>query len=507
MIGTTIGDVAYDTATVVLVVLVFVGAIPLVVATYQFSRVGLHRWFSHLDKVEMYLPRVAIVIPAWNEGAVLGASLDRLLGMDYPPESLRLYVVDDASTDDTPEVVGSRILDHPDRVLHLRRERGGEGKAHTLNHGLRVVLADDWAEAVLIMDADVVYEQRALRYMARHLADPDVGAVTAYIKEGSEPSNWMNKFISYEYIAAQAAARRGQNTIGVLACLAGGAQLHSRENIEAIGGEIDTTSLAEDTFTTFKTQLRGKRVVFDGNAIVWAEEPNTIDGLWKQRLRWARGNVQVTSRFRHLWFRRSKEHGLGGIVFGLTWFSLFLLPLLMITSSAALIGLFFLDPPSAWPAFRLLWIINAVSYLFITSFTLLIDPRTARHCWFQAILFPGAISLALIAYACFPRPVRWLVDEMFGGAGMDRTQLHTRLMLLFAYSWISLCMLVAWAAHEVEKRAHSEWVRKWVSRCFVYLGGYGAVLCAISFTSYVKELRGAEMKWDKTEKTGKVTAG
>ena len=174
-------------------------------------------------------------------------------------------------------------------MVHLRREQGGQGKAHTLNHGLRHVLAEPWAEAVLIMDADVVYEQRALRYMTRHLADPDVGAVTAYIKEGSQPANWMNKFISYEYIAAQAAARRGQNTIGVLACLAGGAQLHSRENIEAIGGEIDTTSLAEDTFTTFATQLNGKRVVFDGNAVVWAEEPSTIDGLWKQRLRWARG--------------------------------------------------------------------------------------------------------------------------------------------------------------------------------------------------------------------------
>jgi cellulose synthase/poly-beta-1,6-N-acetylglucosamine synthase-like glycosyltransferase len=503
LIGVTVGDVLYDILAVTLVALVFVGAIPLVVATYQFARVGLHRWFSHLDKAEPYLPRVAIVIPAWNEGAVLGASLDRLLGMDYPPESLRLYVVDDASTDDTPEVVGERIAAHPGRVLHLRREQGGQGKAHTLNHGLRIVLADHWAEAVLIMDADVVYEQRALRYMTRHLADPGVGAVTAYIKEGSQPANWMNKFISFEYIAAQAAARRGQNTIGVLACLAGGAQLHSRENIEAIGGQIDTSSLAEDTFTTFFTQIRGKRVVFDGNAVVWAEEPRTIDGLWKQRLRWARGNVQVTSRFRHLWFRRSKEHNLGSFMFGLTWFSLFLLPLLMITSSAALVGLFFLDPEFAWPAFRWLWIINAISYLFITSFTLVIDPTTARRCWVQAIMFPGLISLLLIAYSCFPRPVRWAVDEIFEAGGFDRTHLQTRMLLLFAYTWISLCMLVAWAAHELEKRAHS----KWFSRFFVYLGGYGAVLCAISFTSYVKELRGAEMKWDKTEKTGTVVAG
>ena len=69
---------------------------------------------------------------------------------------------------------------------------------------------------------------------------------------------------------------------------------------------------------------------------------------------------------------------------------------------------------------------------------------------------------------------------------MDRTHLQTRLILLFAYAWISLCMVFAWAAHEVEKRAPGEWFSKWFSRFLVYVGGYGAVLCAISFTSYVK---------------------
>ena len=82
--------------------------------------------------------------------------------------------------------------------------------------------------------------------------------------------------------------------LGAQACLAGGAQLLRRESLEAIGGEIDTSSLAEDTFTTFNVQLAGQRVVFEPHAIVWAEEPRDIGGLWKQRLRWGRGNVQVT---------------------------------------------------------------------------------------------------------------------------------------------------------------------------------------------------------------------
>jgi hypothetical protein len=59
--------------------------------------------------------------------------------------------------------------------------------------------------------------------------------------------------------------------------------------------------------------------------------------------------------------------------------------------------------PSAWPAFRVLWIINAVTYIFITVYSLFIDPQTARHSWRQGLMFPGAINLAIIIYCCFPR--------------------------------------------------------------------------------------------------------
>ena len=242
-----------------LVAFVLIGALPLLVADYQFLLVGLHFRRLHYAKCAPYFPRTAILIPAWNEAAVIGTSVDRLMLLDYPRDALRIYVVDDASTDGTPEVIQAKVALYPGNVMHLRRDKGGEGKAHTLNHGLAVILADDWMQAILIMDSDVIYERSALRRMTRHLADPRVGSVTAYIKEGSRPGNYMTRFIGYEYITAQAGARRSQEVLGVIACLAGGAQLHSRANIEAVGGRIDTTTLAEDTITTFETQRPAAR--------------------------------------------------------------------------------------------------------------------------------------------------------------------------------------------------------------------------------------------------------
>jgi cellulose synthase/poly-beta-1,6-N-acetylglucosamine synthase-like glycosyltransferase len=484
----------------ILVVLVLFGAVPELVASWQFLLVAAHFRGNHYRACAPIFPRTAILIPAWNEAAVIGASIDRLMSLEYPKQALRVFLIDDASTDDTPVVAAAKAAQYPGQVFHLRREKGGQGKAHTLNHGLATALDDDWMEALLITDADVIFEPDSLRKMVRHFADPQVGAVTAYIKEGSRPGNYMTRFIGYEYITGQAAARRAQNVLGALACMAGGAQLHTRANLVALGGRIDTSSLAEDTFTTFQTQLAGRRVVFEPHATVWAEEPGSIGALWKQRLRWARGNVQVTLRYRRLWFRPDRRHRLGSVSFGLFWFCLFLQPVFMITSSASLLVLYFASFPRAWLAFHVLWIINAATYIFITSYALLIDPQIGRHTWRAAIAFPGAVNLAIIVYTCFPRLFRAGWHELLTASGRHAAHLHWGWAIVAVYAWLTVSMAVAYLAKAAEPRRFG----RFISPLLLFIVGYGSLLCACTFASYVKELRRAEMTWDKTEKTGKV---
>lgn len=486
-----------------LVGFVLVGALPLIAGCWQYALIGVHGFRNHLDSVEDVTPHTAVVVPAWNEAAVIGDTVDRLMDMQYPEDALRVYVVDDASDDGTPEILQAKVAQYPGRVFHLRRENGGQGKAHTLNHGLEVSLGEDWAEAILIIDADVIFARDALRKMTRHLADPEIGAVTAYIKEGSEKANYMKRFIGFEYITAQAAARRTQNVLGAMACLAGGAQLHSRVSLEAIGGRIDTATLAEDTITTFLTQLEGRRAIFEGNATVWAEEPGDIGGLWKQRLRWARGNVQVNKRFKKVWFNRRNGGRLGGISFGLFWFSTFLMPVFMISSSISLIALYFIDYGYSLDVFRALWMINAVTYVVVTSFTLMIDTETARRSWFQGILFPGLISLMIILATCYPPLFETHVVNLADSLGIPISSGTERAVVLFAYVWLTLSMVVAWLAKVFETRAGL----RFLSPVLIYVAGYGPLLSAITFAAYVKEIQGAEAKWDKTEKSGQVSVG
>jgi cellulose synthase/poly-beta-1,6-N-acetylglucosamine synthase-like glycosyltransferase len=472
----------------VLLLCVGVGAIPVVGGLAQFLVIPLHAVRNHYRETGPYLPNVAVLVPAWNEAAVLTTSIERLMALDYPPDRLRVFVVDDASTDNTPEVLAACAARFPGRVVHLRREVGGEGKAHTLNHGLREILSDDWMEALLIMDADVIYAPDSLRKMTRHLADPTVGAVTAYIREGSGDPQGLTRFIGFDYLAAQAASRRAQNVAGAMACLAGGAQLHSRENLEAIGGQIDTSSLAEDTVTTFRTQLEGRRVVFEPHARVLAEEPASIDALWKQRLRWARGNVQITSMYKHLWFRRSVHPGLGGFFFGLFWFAILLLPVAMLLTSIGLIGLYLLDSQVASQVFGAAVFVPVATFVFMVTLTISIDPRVGLKVWREALLFPGAISFVVLIGATFP-----MLVPLSGTAETVWT--------LFVYSWLVLCIPMAFAVRKLEL---SRWGR-WLAPVGLYLVGFGPMMCAITVDAYLKEYRGAAMTWDKTEKTGRVT--
>ncbi|MFS0892979.1 glycosyltransferase family 2 protein [Microbacterium sp. 179-I 3D3 NHS] len=483
---------------IVLLLCVFVGTLPVTNTGLQFLMLPLHAFRNHYPRAAPYHPNVAVVIPAWNEGLVIGPAIERLLQLEYPSDRLRIFVVDDASTDDTPAIVTAKAEAYPGRVVHLRREKGGEGKAHTLNHGLDVILADPWAEAVLIMDADVIFARDSLRKLTRHLADDRVGAVTAYIAEGSRDRNYLTRFIAIEYVIGQLSARRTQNVGGAIACLAGGAQLHSRANLEAIGGRIPTGTLAEDTMTTFEGQLKGRRMVFEPHAVVLAEEPRTIDSLWKQRLRWARGNVQLTSIYRKLWFRPSRTHNLGSIPFGLAWFTILLMPALMLLAAAAMVTLLLLHSGIADVLFRFMWIAAACIYVFSMVYSVQLDPRIGRQSWREAIMFPGLGALILMAIALFP----WLFEDALAALGAPLTDGSRFAWALVFFLWGPISMLGIWLARVVEPLPGG----RFLAGLLLYICGYGSLLCAITVDSYIKEWRRADAAWIKTEKIGRVDA-
>jgi cellulose synthase/poly-beta-1,6-N-acetylglucosamine synthase-like glycosyltransferase len=238
-------------------------------------------------------------------------------------------------------------------------------------------------------------------------------------------------------------------------------------------------------------------VVFEPLAVVHAEEPGLIASLWKQRLRWARGNVSVTARYRHIWFRPSKVHNLGSWSFGIVWFSLWLLPVAMVTSSIGLLGLLLIHSQLAVTVFRALWITAAVTFTFTLALAAQLDRRLSSNAWREVLTFPGIISMIVMLTAFFPKLTEVDIPSFFG---WHLTTAGLFEITVAIYIWIPFSMVGAWIAREVEKT----WAGRFLTPLLIYLVGYGSLLCAITFDSYIKELRHAEAKWDKTEKTGRV---
>ena len=168
------------------------------------------------------------------------------------------------------------------------------------------------------------------------------------------------------------------------------------------------------------------------------------------------------------------------------------MPLFMIAASVGLIALYLIDREFSANVFRALWAINVFTYLFITVSSFSVDPPAAKRCWFEGLMFPGVISLLIIIYASYP-PLLSVFD-------IDPASAELSVVIIAIYAWLSLSMLAAFGVRCLARSGRFEAL----VAPLLYIVGYGPLLTSMTAASYVKEIQGAEMRWDKTEKTGRL---
>jgi cellulose synthase/poly-beta-1,6-N-acetylglucosamine synthase-like glycosyltransferase len=124
-------------------------------------------------------PSVSIVIAAHNEAAGIGAKLENVLSLDYPPDQLEVVIASDGSTDGTDEII-QRYVKRGVRLLSLPRQ----GKAPALN----AAVAATRGEILVFSDANSLYAEDAIVALMRPFADPLVGGVAGdqrYVADGA----------------------------------------------------------------------------------------------------------------------------------------------------------------------------------------------------------------------------------------------------------------------------------------------------------------------------------
>ncbi len=245
---------------------------------------------SDLDIELAEYPMVSILIPAHNEEAVIGRTIDAMARLIYPKGKLEIIVVDDGSKDRTPHILAEKCLRYPQlQVLTLETFNGGKGKATALNNGLEICKG----EYIVVYDADNTPERRAVLYLVGAIVrDEKLGAVVGKFRTRNKKVNLLTRFINIETLSFQWLLQAGRCHFWGLTTVPGTNYIIRRSLLDELGG-WNKDALTEDTELSIRVYDHGYRISWLPHSVTWEQEPESMRVWLKQRTRWAQGNMWI----------------------------------------------------------------------------------------------------------------------------------------------------------------------------------------------------------------------
>jgi cellulose synthase/poly-beta-1,6-N-acetylglucosamine synthase-like glycosyltransferase/peptidoglycan/xylan/chitin deacetylase (PgdA/CDA1 family) len=232
-----------------------------------------------------YQPRVAVLIPAYNEEKVIVRTIRSVMMSNY--KNIRVIVIDDGSSDKTYDVAREAYPAdiQSGRLTVLTKPNGG--KADALNYAL-----DRIDEEIYVgIDADGVIAHDAITNLVPHFANPKIGAVAGNAKVGNRVNLWT-RWQALEYITSQNFERRALDLFDVVMVVPGAIGAWRTAAVKK-GEGYHSNTVAEDADLTMNLLEQGYRVIYEDQALAFTEAPVTADGLIRQRFRWSFGILQA----------------------------------------------------------------------------------------------------------------------------------------------------------------------------------------------------------------------
>ena len=229
-------------------------------------------------------PGVSVLIPAYNEEAVIATSVAAAIGSDYP--QLEVLVLDDGSTDAT-EAAALEAIDGDPRCRVIR-DPVNRGKSAQLNAGF----AQARYELVAVTDADTHMHPLALKLLVARMSRSPLVAAVAGAPHVTNRGRFLLAMQTLEAASIIGLIRRTQSLTGRVGVVAGVLALFRRDRVLAVGG-FDPRMATEDIDLTWKLLLDGWQTAYEPRALVGMQVPASLRALWMQRKRWARGQGEV----------------------------------------------------------------------------------------------------------------------------------------------------------------------------------------------------------------------
>ena len=330
--------------------------------------------------------RFMAIIPAHNEEAVVGNLIESLKNQEYDKNLYDIYVIADNCTDRT-----ARIAREAGAIVYERYDETKKTKGYALDWFLQQKIKEDAPyDAICIFDADNIVDKNFLKAMNKKLCQGEE-VVQGYRDIKNPTDNWITSGYALFYWTMHKFYHLARYNLGLSPLLNGTGFMVSFDIIKENGG-WKTVTLTEDIEFSLQRILKGKRLGWSTEAIVYDEQPTGFAQSWSQRSRWTVGHMQCLKTYTGQLYKAVKEHktlmNFDGLLYiaGTT-------PILVVTFGLILINciMYVSKAMTTW-----LFIVNILNYLIPT---LLFPIFTAL---FVMVLEKKPIKPMIKGLLCYP---------------------------------------------------------------------------------------------------------
>lgn len=270
-----------------------VGIIFTVFYLYQF----LFIFVPFLKKQKVYeakkMHNYAVMISARNEEAVIGQLIESIKNQTYPSELVDIFVVADNCTDNTAKIArdaGATVFERFNDIL--------VGKGYALDFLLEQIgynKPDCKYDGFFVFDADNLLNKYYIEEMNKTFSNGN-RIVTGYRNSKNYGTNWISSGYALWFIR-ESKFLNNSRMICNTSCAIGGTGFLVHRDVLLNNDGWKFFFLTEDIEFTVHNILKGESIAYCDTAMLYDEQPTTFKQSWKQRMRWAKGFLQVARKY------------------------------------------------------------------------------------------------------------------------------------------------------------------------------------------------------------------
>ncbi len=250
--------------------------------------------------------RMTVVIPAYNEGAMVAKAIDSVAAAKYDPEKLEIIVVDDGSTDDTWGHIQHAVARYGRRIRAIRLERNS-GKREALAAGFRI----GTGEIFVTVDSDSVVDPNALLALAGPFASERIGVVAGRVLVYNRHEGLIPRMLHVRFALSFDFLRACQSTFRTVYCSPGALSAYRASAVRKVLDRWleqhflgSRATIGEDRALTNDIMSLGYDSIYQRAAMVQTVVPITYGKLCRMFLRWDRSFVREEIRFARIVWKR-----------------------------------------------------------------------------------------------------------------------------------------------------------------------------------------------------------